>query len=443
MKTSKYIKTCKGLDGELLILNTYTNELLAIDPKETSQWEFMLDNPNSNKYAQIREILVNKEIFLDDTIDEAARAELKYMEFAHSNKSLILTILPTEDCNFRCQYCYEEHNLGKMRETVVEGIKNFLKKNLYKYDMLQVNWFGGEPLEALDVIFDLSNFFISICSEQRKPYKASMTTNGYSLNADLFTKLYKLHILDYQITLDGLEKSHNYTRPHKDGKNSYLQILTNLREIREKVKTRNATIVIRTNITKSVMEGMDQHIELLQKEFGADSRFGVIFKIAWSNEQGSAFNDTELLHTGELHSVLNKCIGKQMRFPINRGQICSANGICYAAYSNAFVFGADGTIYKCTVEYKKEINKVGQIKQNGELVIDKNKWAFWVTTPPFKGEYEKCSTCFFRPACMGAYCPINRFDSNGNHRCVGMKDYVETYMLLCSQNATERITTNE
>ncbi len=444
IKRSRFIRICNGYNNELILLNTYTGDLLTIPSKDSERLEYLLDNPNTNKYSKLKEELMKREIIIDDAVNETARAELKYMELAHSTKKLLLTILPTEDCNFRCQYCYEEHNFGKMTRTVINGIKNYLRKNLYRYDMLQVNWFGGEPIEALDILVELSNFFIDICAEQKKPYRASMTTNGYSLNAELFKQLYQLHIVDYQVTLDGLENAHNLTRPHKDGANSYKQIVYNLKEIRDKIKTNNINITIRTNITKSVLIDFDKHLDFLANEFGYDDRFGVLFKIAWSNEKDTKFNSEELLPTGELHKILEKCKYKGLRFSINREQICSISGICYAAHSNAFVIGADGTLYKCTVEYKKDINQIGSIKENGNLVIDKDKWAFWVTKPVFQGEYEKCTNCFFQPACMGIYCPINRFNEKGQHQCVGMKDYVDIYMLLCSQskNMYERMDIN-
>ena len=38
-------------------------------------------------------------------------------------KKLDLIIMPTEQCNFRCTYCYEDFKIGKMPRWVVNGIK--------------------------------------------------------------------------------------------------------------------------------------------------------------------------------------------------------------------------------------------------------------------------------------------------------------------------------
>lgn len=434
MKKTRFMRKSHDSSGNLLLLNTYTGDLSKISKDKSQDVEYVLSNPDTEEFLRIKRILINKGYLVEDDVNESARAELKYFEVAHSTKNLVLTILPTEDCNFRCEYCYEEHNIGRMAPNIIDAIKKFVERNLYKYDMLQVNWFGGEPLEAVDIIVDLSAFFMDICAKQKKPYLAGITTNGYCLKPESFKKLYSLHITDYQITIDGTEKTHNLARPHKDGANSYQVIKNNLINIRDNVKTKNVSITIRTNITKSVMDIIDSHIDFLDKEFGDDPRFGVIFKVAWSNNKDTDYNRSELLPSDALISVLNKCFGKKINFFDYCAQLWPESGICYAACSNAYVFGADGKLYKCTAEFKNSINNIGYINDNGELIIDKDKWAFWVMKTPFKGEYEKCTSCFFQPACMGNYCPLKRVDERGNHVCCDMKDNVDLYMKLCAES---------
>ena len=39
-----------------------------------------------------------------------------------------------------------------MKDEVVNGVIRYLKKNLSSYSGVSIDWFGGEPLLALDVI---------------------------------------------------------------------------------------------------------------------------------------------------------------------------------------------------------------------------------------------------------------------------------------------------
>ena len=75
------------------------------------------------------------------------------------NKSLELTLLPTEKCNFRCTYCYEDFLIGKMKPWIRSGVKSLIEKRV---DMglrnLNLSWFGGEPLLAKDVLFEIADF---------------------------------------------------------------------------------------------------------------------------------------------------------------------------------------------------------------------------------------------------------------------------------------------
>jgi uncharacterized protein len=68
-----------------------------------------------------------------------------------------LIFLVTEQCNFRCTYCYENFEKGKMSDDVIEGVIKYVEKRGPQLKNLNVHWFGGEPLLALDVIEKLSN----------------------------------------------------------------------------------------------------------------------------------------------------------------------------------------------------------------------------------------------------------------------------------------------
>ena len=49
---------------------------------------------------------------------------------AFRSDSLHLILLPTERCNFRCAYCYEDFAIGRMRPETVLAIKRLIDRRL-------------------------------------------------------------------------------------------------------------------------------------------------------------------------------------------------------------------------------------------------------------------------------------------------------------------------
>lgn len=52
-------------------------------------------------------------------------------------------------------------------------------------------WFGGEPLLEMNLIQSVSERLMEICRKNRKIYSAQITTNGYTLTEEIFSKLLK------------------------------------------------------------------------------------------------------------------------------------------------------------------------------------------------------------------------------------------------------------
>jgi uncharacterized protein len=135
-----------------------------------------------------------------------------------TNRHLELIIFPTEQCNFRCTYCYEEFLIGKMKAGVVDGIKKLIMRRADKLDSLKISWFGGEPLAAKNIVFEISEFIQKLLVDYPNlKYMSDMTTNAYQLDEKTLHKLVALGINNFQISLDGTEDIHNKTRLRIDG----------------------------------------------------------------------------------------------------------------------------------------------------------------------------------------------------------------------------------
>lgn len=182
----------------------------------------------------------------------------------YGNKSYTIFINPTLECNFRCWYCYEEHNNGYMSEDIIEKIKLHIKHKVEKREFNQLNlgWFGGEPLLYFDkVVYPISKYVKQLMEENNIPFHNSITTNAYCINDDMIEKMQEIGLRYFQITLDGNRERHNKIR-NSAGKPSYDIIIKNIIKICQKLN--NASVTLRINYDDVTLK---KNVEEILSEF--------------------------------------------------------------------------------------------------------------------------------------------------------------------------------
>lgn len=292
-----------------------------------------------------------------------------------SNRYLELILLPTEQCNFRCVYCYEDFSIGKMKPHTVNAIKKLLQQRAPELDVLKLSWFGGEPLAAKDIIFDLSEFVQTLTkSHPNLRYLSGMTTNGFLLKPDLFAGLVALGINHYQISLDGTAAMHNQSRKRSNGGETFDKIWQHLLAMKASDLTFN--IIIRLHLTPENVTNMTELVELLKKEFAHDNRFSIFFKTI-ENLGGPNSGTFKTLHGQDKAGIL-KYFQDQLDGKLSVNIIDAKEPyVCYAAQTNSFVIRANGRIGKCTVMFHDDRNTLGQLQEDGTILIDADKLALW------------------------------------------------------------------
>ena len=412
LKLSKYLIFVNNKDGDLIVYSTLYNNLSLIKKDKYKFFTTLLQNINEARMTDTNYLeLLNNNIVCFEDVDEEKIATDKYDSVIDSKEQMSIIILPTEKCNFRCIYCYEDFKGEKMSTETMSNIVKFVEHKLRDHKSLFVSWFGGEPLLAMDAIRSLSNNFLEKCKKAKKSYIAGITTNGYLLNVDTIRELISLHVLNYQITIDGNEKTHNINRPLANGSHTYDRILKNLLEIKQKVKTSTIQIIIRVNVTKSISQfDIDQLVNL----FIDDKRF--VFNIQKANDY-SGENHHLLKDMGEYFEMLC-CTKNQMNEIPNLD-----NTICYATKNNAFVIRSDGTLCKCTVHFSERNN-----------ICNINEKLDWNLIDNFKfcncnSNKDVCKNCIIFPLCLGNKCPAsNEID------CIKEIKYIS----LCVKNQSQK-----
>jgi len=428
----------KNLKGELLLYNSLSTSLgkVTVENADTFMNYFKGVNTDDRPGLSLQYSALAKIREMGFIVPEYEDEDLKLRLFDNSNSNTIkLTILPTEQCNFRCPYCYEEFKRGKMSNEIQNSLVKFIKKNIGYYTNLSISWFGGEPLVALDVITNLSEKFMQLCKRSKRIYIANMTTNGYLLTLPTFKKLLDCNILTYQITIDGLRETHNRQKPLVNGGETFDTVINNLLEIKNTVKTGKFEIMIRTNITKEIYNDVDNYINYFNERFGDDERFTFLLRPAgdWGGDSVKSYKD-QLIGEDDTLKLYDRFIKSEKSFRFMNNRFLSVGGsICYAADINSLVVDAEGNIRKCTCSLEDmENNKIGELQNNGDIKYNNYKRAQWLVK--YK-KNDKCNNCFFLPACQMRSCPAQIVIRNQNeYTCPYEKNSIDQTLQLMDKN---------
>ena len=300
-----------------------------------------------------------------------------HSEFVGAFRSdvLDLTLLPTEQCNCRCDYCYEDFEIGKMRPAVVAGVKALIASRAPELRRLGIAWFGGEPLAAVSLVEEIGRFAREQASRYPQlSYDAGMTTNAYKLDIATATRLEAAGVHSYQITLDGPKDFHDTTRKLISGRGTFDQIWQNLIALRE--SSLRVTVMIRLHVTATNQASLPAFAREIGRELLIDPRFTITLQPIghWG---GAGDSRVPILKGAERTQVLKELRAVLAEF--RDGQVIyDGPGICYAAKPNSLLVRATGRIAKCTVALADPANDIGFLRPDGSLKIRAQKLQPWL-----------------------------------------------------------------
>lgn len=315
----------------------------------------------------------------------------------HTFKAIIM---PTEGCNFRCPYCYENHLPITMTRHLFEQVLSYVSEQCLKYNNVIISWFGGEPTLCVDNVIEACSTIQELQQKYGFQYQSDMTTNGYLLNEKLFHELYAVGIKRYQITIDG--RNHDKTRPHVSGKGTLDVIMKNIASLSKLPQDKKFKIILRHNILSG-----DEDFEWydhLAKIIDGDDRFFVFVKAVgdWGGDSVKTLNICSKSEKRELVTRHIKYLNK-IGLQCNNTYKIPFSKVCYANYPNSMVFRADGKIEKCTVALDHPQNQIGYVDAKKGIIIDSKKQNIW----GFHGYKEECAKCTEVTSCLNMKCNKN------------------------------------
>ncbi len=157
----------------------------------------------------------------DDYIDPQAMA---YLGEEPPVKALCLHV--SHDCNLRCRYCFAstgDFGTGKRMTMSPETAKraiDFVVEKSGKRRNLEVDFFGGEPLMAMDTVKETVEYARSIEKAKDKNFRFTITTNGVLLNDNIIDYVNR-EMSNVVLSLDGRKEVNDHMRPTVNGQGSY------------------------------------------------------------------------------------------------------------------------------------------------------------------------------------------------------------------------------
>ena len=417
MKWSKYNYMFQSGD-KYFLYNSLSNSLAELENHEFYMLKSKndsisdLNSSNSELFNSLRQM----KAIVENDKDEINK--IKYINSLRrvDNRRLILTINPTLACNFNCSYCFEkQHPSIFMSDSIEEKIINFIKRNK-DAKALDITWFGGEPLLAFDRIESLTNKFQSL----NLKYKAHIITNGYLLTSDACSRLDNLAITSVQITIDGLESTHNSRRYLKSGAPTFSKIIDNI----DTLKQINPAIevTVRVNVDRN---NKDDFIKLY-KMFNSKQYKNFSISLAFvQNLSGDVRCENIMERTEQSDFVMNlyQSYGLDFSFIYPRHERYE----CAIRNKNSLVIGPEGELYKCWNDVGDVTKIVGNIDgaiENQDLLL-----RYLVGADPF--EDPKCKSCILLPVCGGG-CPYlrikNEFEGKDVNSCPLIKDNLNEFL---------------
>jgi uncharacterized protein len=388
-----------------LAFNVFTGALLELDERDYASISVLDGRPGAPAPESLAPALVDRltaaGVLVPRGFDERAALFDIRRRSLEAPDTLLLTLAPTIQCNFRCTYCFEAHRQEAMTPAIEADLMRFIARNAEGARAITTTWFGGEPLLRPDVVERVQRFTNSLGSARGLSVTRGIVTNGYFLSEEMVRRLQALgDWKTVQVTIDGMPELHDTRRVLVGGQGTWARVVQNTRRSLDL----GLPVSVRINVDRRNAGSLPKLIDRLVEEdilpralvtlgFIVDST-GVCAHVkedVLSDEDRARLTiwfDAELLRRGLLPSA-------GLPSPLC-GPMCSVES------KLGFVIAPSGLVFKCWNQIDRGAEEaIGHISDlpvpNAEAEV-----ARWQRYDP--STRQGCSNCNALPTCMGG-CP--------------------------------------
>lgn len=292
----------------------------------------------------------------------------------------------TNTCNLNCPFCFQNHN--KQSFTFLECLKILEKIN--KLSPFSISLIGGE-IFLLDYILDL------IKEINKKNIVCNLATNGTLLNVNIVKKLAKYKIGYVQLSLDGLEKTHDNLR----GQGNYNVIINSIKMLKkEGIKVHVDPLLTKKN--KNEIQEIIKKLEELDVDL---IKFNLFFPVGKGEKNKEDFELSVEEIKDIIYQIKNYKGNIELRLPIENWAYekdenmleKKLNSYSCVAGQRKVVILSNGNIVACEF-FKDEV--IGNVYKDDlyDLWVDSNNFKRWRENIILD---TLCHTCKYLEACKG------------------------------------------
>ena len=358
-----------------------------------------------------------------------------------SNEVKALCLHICHDCNLRCRYCFADegayHNVREMMslETAKAAI-DFLIRESGGRKVLEVDFFGGEPLMNLGVIKETVAYAKAEAAKRGKRFLFTTTTNGLLLDDDAIAFL-NAEMENVVLSLDGRKEVHDAVRKTVSGKGSFDAVIEKIKKF---VKIRgDKHYYVRGTFTAKNLDFSKDVLFLADEGFDSISLEPVVTDIPDLQIREEHLHRIER----EYETLCDEYIRREaegkgflfFHFHVDlEGGPCLAKRVSACGAGNEyFSVVPNGDIYPCHQFAGDKKWRMGSVFE-GRL------------DPDIRGQFassclftrKKCGDCFAKFICSGG-CSANNYHYNGDINepygmtCAMMKKRIECAMHVLAE----------
>lgn len=330
-------------------------------------------------------------------------------------KRITILLKPTEECNFRCGYCYHADTNFENGRMSLELFEEIIDKIVSCYNNISLTFHGGEPLLMGYDFYEKALAIIEKKRDDGANWQLSIQTNGYLLNEE-FCRLFKAHGFSPSVSFDGPGELNCLRDKTQEVTNNIIDL-----------KSKGYDISLLGVITKKNVASLLDFYNFARK-YGFHCKFNPVFESGYAKGQESILispNDfinaiKELLpvYIKDEKSTLIEPLASMIYMALSNrhAPVCEYSGCLH----RWLAIGHDGSLYPCSRSYPQDYY-LGNIKEldNIFMAFENDNFANLL-----KGAIERrnfCkATCDYYSTCQGG-CNNDSILSGNLNRPAGFK----------------------